>query len=109
MVGDRVLSIPREVNSDRLAPDVMELIYSTAREMAITEFVNAVGEEIFDDHIPLNEAGIRAVDIIDFNYPDNSNRYWHSLEDTPDKCSPQSLQAVGKVLLQIIYAKPITF
>lgn len=109
MIGDKMLTIPREQNSDRYAPDAMNLIYSTAHELGVTEFVNGIGEEIFDDHIPLNEAGIRAVNLIDFNYPDNSNRYWHSLEDTPDKCSPQSLEAVGKVLLDIIYSKPITF
>ncbi|MBI3003865.1 MAG: M28 family peptidase [Ignavibacteriales bacterium] len=109
MVGDKVLTIPREQNSDRYAPGVMNLIYSTAEELGISEFVNGVGEEIFDDHIPLNEAGIPAVDLIDFNYPDNSNRYWHSLEDTPDKCSPQSLEAVGKVLLHILYKKEITY
>jgi len=109
MIGDKALTIPREINSDRYAPHVMQMIFSTASDLAVAEFVNGVGEEIFDDHIPLNEAGIRAVDIIDFNYPDNSNRYWHSLDDTPDKCSPQSLEAVGKVLLEIIYTKTITF
>ena len=109
MVSDKKLTIPREQNSDRYAPDVMNLIYDTARELGVPEFVNGVGEEIFDDHIPLNEAGIRSVDIIDFNYPDQSNKHWHSLEDTPDKCSPESLEAVGKVLLQIIYAKQIAF
>ncbi|MBI4429891.1 MAG: M28 family peptidase [Ignavibacteriales bacterium] len=109
MVGDKILTIPREQNSDKYAPAIMNLIYSSAQELGIPEFVNGVGEEIFDDHIPLNEAGIPSVDLIDFNYPDNSNRYWHSLEDTPDKCSPQSLEAVGRVLIHILYKKPITF
>jgi len=109
MVGDKNLTIPREQNSDRYAPTIMDLIYSTAKELGVSEFVNGVGEEIFDDHVPLNEAGIPAVDLIDFNYPDNSNRFWHSLEDTPDKCSPQSLEAVGKVLLSILYKKQITY
>jgi hypothetical protein len=52
---------------------------------------------VFDDHIPLNRAGIPAIDIIDFDYP-----YWHTLADTPDKCRPESLKAIGDVLLQVI-------
>jgi glutaminyl-peptide cyclotransferase len=44
------------------------------------------------------------VDLIDFDYPNASNAYWHTLQDTPDKCSPRSLAAVGTVLLHIIYA-----
>jgi Zn-dependent M28 family amino/carboxypeptidase len=46
-----------------------------------------------DDHTPFLEAGIRAVDIIDFDYP-----YWHTLQDTPDKVSAESLQAVGETV-----------
>ena len=43
-----------------------------------------------------------AADIIDFAYPDESNRFWHTHEDTLDKVAPQSLQAVGDVLLAAI-------
>ncbi len=46
-----------------------------------------------DDHTPFLEKGIRAVDIIDFDYP-----YWHTTEDTIDKVSPESLERVGRVL-----------
>lgn len=103
MVGDAQLEILKEGNSVQYAPDVVDLIWTTARELGNTAFVNAPGETVYDDHLPLNEAGIRTVDLIDFNYPDESNRYWHTLEDTPDKCSPQSLEDVGSVLLQVVY------
>jgi glutaminyl-peptide cyclotransferase len=33
------------------------------------------------------------VDLIDFDYP-----YWHTTQDTPDKVSAKSLQAVGDTL-----------
>jgi Zn-dependent M28 family amino/carboxypeptidase len=49
---------------------------------------------MLDDHIPFLEAGIPAADLIDFDYP-----YWHTVEDTPDKVSAQSLKAVGETLL----------
>jgi len=103
MVGDAQLEIPKEANSLQFAPDVVDLIWSTARGLGITTFIDAPGETVYDDHLPLNEAGIRTIDLIDFNYPDESNRYWHTVEDTPDKCSPESLEDVGSVLLHVLY------
>jgi glutaminyl-peptide cyclotransferase len=109
MIGDKQLRIQREQNSDRFAPEVNDLVFGIAKELGIQQFDPRRGEEIYDDHLPLNHAGIRTINLIDFNYPDESNRYWHTLEDTPDKCSAESLEAVGKVILQFIYAKAATF
>jgi hypothetical protein len=108
MIGDKNLSIPREEYSDRYAPEVMNLVYSTARRLNLPQFSDKPGRPTYDDHIPLNEAGIRAVDLIDFDYPDATNRYWHTSEDTPDKCSAESLGAVGTVLLHVVYTKAVT-
>jgi glutaminyl-peptide cyclotransferase len=103
MVGDRNLEIEREQNSERLAPEIQNLIFSTARRLSLPGFVDSPGNEITDDHLPLNDAGIPTVDLIDFKYPDGSNKYWHTMADTPDKCSAESLGAVGTLLLEIIY------
>ena len=56
---------------------------------------------ITDDHVPLLEVGIRAIDVIDLDYGPN-NGYWHTLEDTVDKLSVESLQAVGDVALALL-------
>jgi Zn-dependent M28 family amino/carboxypeptidase len=105
MVGDTFLEIPRELNSIRLAPAVVEMVWGTAQDLGFTQFVNIPGEAVHDDHIPLNEAGIPTVDIIDFNYPDATNRYWHTHQDSPEHCSPESLEAVGTVVAHVIYAQ----
>ena len=105
MVGDRNLEIEREQNSERLAPEVQNLVFSTARRLMLSGFIDSPGTEITDDHLPLNDAGIPTVDLIDFKYPDGSNKYWHTLADTPDKCSAESLGAVGTLLLEIIYTQ----
>ena len=105
MIGDSDLRIRREVNSDRYAPEVMNMIFTTAQELNISQFVDSPGTEVTDDHMPLLNAGIPAVDLIDFSYPDESNKYWHTMADTPDKCSAESLSAVGRVLTAIIYSK----
>ena len=49
------------------------------------------------------EAGIKTIDIIDFAYPDQTHRYWHTHEDTPEHCSAESLGAVGTVLTHVVY------
>ncbi|MBP1654993.1 MAG: Peptidase family [Bacteroidetes bacterium] len=103
MVGDADLELPRERFSVRYAPDVVNLVWETARALGVTEFVDYLGPEIIDDHLPLNEAGIRTVNIIDFQYPDATHRYWHTHGDTPDKCSPESLEAVGTVVAHVVY------
>ena len=105
MIGDRVLQIFREQNSERLAPDVQDLVFGTAKSLHVTQFVDSPGEEITDDHLPLNNIGIPTIDLIDFSYPDDSNKYWHTLADTADKCSAESLAAVGKVLINVIYSQ----
>jgi hypothetical protein len=48
---------------------------------------------MIDDHLPFARRGFVAVDIIDFDYP-----YWHTVEDTADKASPDSLLRVGRTL-----------
>ncbi len=103
MVGDAELRLPIEGYSQQYAPRLVERIWEAAAELGYQQFVPEVNDYIFDDHIILNEGGIRAMDIIDFAYPDESHRYWHTLQDTPDKCSPASLKVVGDVLTKVIY------
>ncbi|MBT4033642.1 MAG: M28 family peptidase, partial [Candidatus Marinimicrobia bacterium] len=54
-------------------------------------------------HVPFIEKGIQAIDIIDFEYPGPNNAYWHTHDDSPDKCSAESLEAVGNTLLSWLY------
>lgn len=105
MVGDKQLEIPKELSSMRYAPDVVQILWDTARELGVQQFVDLPGEEVMDDHWPLNTAGIKTVDLIDFNYPDQTNRYWHTHQDTPDHCSAESLEAVGLVLTHVLYTQ----
>lgn len=101
MVGDSNLEITKESYSRKAAPDVLDKIWSTARRMGYKHvFTDAPGMPILDDHLPLIRAGVRCVDLIDFNYGP-----WHTLDDTPDKCSPDSLKAVGEVVAAVVYSE----
>ncbi|RJP73772.1 MAG: M28 family peptidase [Candidatus Zixiibacteriota bacterium] len=94
IVGGKGMRIPRELYSLQKARRLQEEIYAIARRLNQYVFVNEQGSAVYDDHIPLLEAGIPAVDLIDFSYP-----YWHTLQDVPANCSPKALEAVGKVVL----------
>ncbi|MEK7264356.1 MAG: M28 family peptidase [Bacteroidota bacterium] len=103
MIGDAELEIRKEKASLHFAPDIVELVWNTANELGITQFSELDGPSLTDDHIPFNEIGIKTIDLIDFNYPNETKNYWHTTQDTPEHCSAESLEAVGKVLLAIIY------
>jgi glutaminyl-peptide cyclotransferase len=51
------------------------------------------GSAVLDDHVPLIQAGIPAIDLLDFDY-----EHWHKLSDTPDKCSPKQMAEVANVV-----------
>jgi Zn-dependent M28 family amino/carboxypeptidase len=88
MIGDENLKIYQEKNSD---PELTKEIWDTADILGYNEaFIPQSKYRILDDHVPFLEKGIKAVDIIDFEYP-----YWHTTEDTIDKISPESLKIVG--------------
>jgi len=97
MIGDRDLVICREIHSETYQPSMVDRIWRTAQKMGIDAFQDC-RRAVADDHLPLNEAGIPCVDIIDIDYP-----YWHTMEDTPDKCSPESLEKVGRLLIRLVY------
>ncbi|MCI0530516.1 MAG: M28 family peptidase [candidate division Zixibacteria bacterium] len=98
MVGDRDLKIYQEEYSKWYAAETVELLWSRAEKLKLDCFVDSVGYTLWDDHLPLIQKGIQCADIIDFDYP-----YWHTLNDTPDKCSAQSLEKVGRLLISILY------
>ena len=104
MIGDADLSIPVERYSMQQNPTLVRELWKLARELDLPAFENRVGVAVFDDHIPLwEEAGIPAVDLIDFYYPNRYVNFWHTHQDLPQNCSPASLGQVGTLLTYYIY------
>jgi len=101
MVGDKNLRIPKEGYSARMLPDLVDKVWKRAQLLKLSVFVNREGSEILDDHQPLIQAGVPIIDIIHADLV--GSKYWHTLEDTPDKCSPESLKQVGTLVLSLIY------
>jgi len=99
MVGDKNLRIPKEGNSLTYAADIIDKVWAAAEKVDATVFKNEIGSAVMDDHVAFIKRGIRVINLIHNPFPS----YWHTLEDTPDKCSAQSLQQVGNVLIEVIY------
>jgi len=102
MVGDKDLDISIEANSRAFAPEVTTLVWHAADSLGYGRvFLSQLGQPLIDDHIPLQAVGIHAIDVVDFDYgPGNS--YHHTIYDTLDKVSAQSLQTVGDVALALV-------
>jgi hypothetical protein len=99
MVGDRDLQIYQEGNSVSGAPEVVDRVWTRADELGYgSVFRDRVGYSMTDDHIPLLEAGVRAIDVIDFD----DVPWWHTTEDTIDKVSAESLKIVGDVAVALL-------
>ncbi len=91
MIGDADQNIYYEQNSDK---QMQEQIWGIAARLGYSkQFIPQFKWSMDDDHTPFLERGIRAVDMIDFDYP-----YWHTVHDTADKVSPDSLERVGRVM-----------
>lgn len=103
MIGDKELDLPIEGHSYQYAKPVVNKVWDAAKKLKKPAFRTAVEDFVFDDHIPLQKIGIPCIDIIDFSYPDDRNSYWHTLQDTPEKCSAESLKQVGDVILYVLY------
>jgi glutaminyl-peptide cyclotransferase len=89
MVGDKSLTITLPPDSP---PDLARDIFAAADALKLREHFTYFDRDITDDHTPLNEAGIPAIDLIDFDYPP-----WHTPNDTIDKLSGDSLRITGAV------------
>jgi glutaminyl-peptide cyclotransferase len=91
MIGDADQNIYYEQTSDKA---LQEELWRIAARLGYTrQFIAQPKWAMLDDHTPFLARGIRAVVLIDFDYP-----YWHTTQDTADKVSGSSLERVGRVL-----------
>ncbi len=98
MIGDRSLQIFQETISLDVAPEVVARVWRQAEALGYAGlFIQQPKYTVRDDHVALQSAGIKAIDVIDIDYP-----YHHTLEDTEDKVGVASMQAVGTVAVALI-------
>lgn len=97
--GDLTVTIPRNGT-----PALIAAVFKAAEEGGVRARFSFAERPILDDHQPFLDAGIPAVDLIDFLYGSAAglNDYWHTPADTLDKVSAGSLEIVGQVVLRVL-------
>lgn len=101
MVGDPDARFIREGHSVRCDEGLVDLLHRKAAAHGLADnFVGGAGQDIHDDHVPFTQAGIPAVDLIDFGrgFPP----YWHTTHDTLDKVDAAMLGRVGGLVLDVM-------
>ena len=94
-VGDTELTIPREENSD---PELWSKLRGAAAEAGHADvFPRASAPAISDDQVPFLRAGVPAIDLIDFEFD-----CFHETCDDLDAVSPDSVEAVGESVLELL-------
>jgi glutaminyl-peptide cyclotransferase len=111
MVGGRDAVFPREGFSMQYAPRVVDEVWRIAGELGYSGiFLDEKGSSIADDHWIINrKTGIPTINIIHHKPPRPMQRdvlfpdYWHTHADDLDIIDKATLQAVGDVLLELVY------
>jgi glutaminyl-peptide cyclotransferase len=98
MIGDADLDICRDENS---TPWLEDLLLQAATRLGYQSHFFATTTAVEDDHIPFARAGMPVADVIDIDYGYN-NSFHHTVQDTVDKLSVDSLKISGDVILETI-------
>jgi Zn-dependent M28 family amino/carboxypeptidase len=108
MVGGRNAQFTQDAVSRKYAPDIISKVWSIADEIGFGNyFINVNSGNIIDDHFWINQAGVKAIDVI--HYSDASGFYsnWHTQLDNFNNIDKNTLKAVGQTVLETIYREQV--
>ena len=94
-VANRDLRLKRDLGSD---PALWERLRAAAKRAGVAEIMSSSTQGVVeDDHTPFMKAGVPAIDLIDFDFPQ-----WHTLQDRPNVLSKRSLDAAGEAVVELM-------
>lgn len=103
MVGGKGAQFPAEYFSRQYAAGLDDSLRAAAQRAGYADrFPMEMGTAVTDDHLPLNEAGIPAIDIIDYRPDSGFCPTWHTMADNLDNIDPESLRAVGETVVEFL-------
>ena len=110
MVGGVGAKFYREGMSMQYAPEIVKKVWRAAREVGFgSYFPKEDGGVITDDHVPVNQfAKIPTIDIIPYYADCQQSSFgptWHTLADNMENIDKNTLKAVGKTLLQVLFTE----
>ena len=94
-VADKDLSLPREGSSDEA---LWAKLRAAARSAGVGRyFPDTTETALYDDHTPFQRRGVKAIDLIDFDFP-----CWHRTCDDLSAVSERSLDKVGETMRELL-------
>jgi glutaminyl-peptide cyclotransferase len=109
MVGGEGAVFPKEGYSIRFAPSLVDAIWDVAAELGYEElFPDREGALVSDDHVIVERTtGIPMINIIHHERSEQGGAlfppYWHTHQDNMDIIDRDVLQAVGDLMVELIY------
>jgi len=106
MVGGVNALFPKEKSSVDYASSVVDKVWKAAADIGYGNYFSPQTRQFvgIDDHIPLNEAGIPCIDIIEYNQTTGGfGDYHHTLKDNMSIIDKKTLKAVGQTMLEVVY------
>jgi len=105
MVGGKNAQFSKEGYSLEYAPGVLDKVWKAGSQLGFSHvFINQKTGIITDDHLFVNEyARIPMIDIISFDPGSGFGDFHHTQKDNMEIISKETLEAVGKTLLRVIY------
>ncbi len=101
MIGDRDFKITIPRNSSK---ELKLLALKAAATTGYRDKITLYNSNIYDDHQAFLDLGYPAINLIDFEFGSQpgSNDYWHTLEDSLDKLSAESLLITGRIVTEML-------
>ncbi len=96
MIGDSNFRLVWETGS---TPSLLTMVWDLADSLGYSAAFPRQGGPVSDDHVPFLNAGVPALDLINF---ESQSTFWHTPEDTMDKLSAKSFQILGHVVTELI-------
>ncbi len=100
LVCDKDLRFYKEGLSQKNAQGDVDMMWRIGQMADGKAFSNKINSEIKDDHTALVKVGVPSILLIDLEYP-----YFHTSQDTLDKCSSKSLETAYSTIKSFLLAK----
>jgi glutaminyl-peptide cyclotransferase len=98
MVGGTGTTVRREEFSHQKSPALLNYVFERAEELDLDYFEAAPGGSIYDDHVPLLQAGLDAIDLFGYGFT-----AWHTLRDDMTAVERDKVAQVGVLLRDLAY------
>ncbi len=98
MVGGAGTTARREGTSDQRSRALMDYVFERAKALDLRYFEPTPGMAMIDDHVPLLQAGIEAIDLFGYDFA-----AWHTLRDDGGAVDRAKVEETGILLRDLVY------